>query len=453
MRDRIDDRSLKFSDVDPLPIYQFLTNKQKSFCLFVPTITGIRKSIFDALDPLKTLFKANGTFDFANQKPGVKHRLSAWFLKADGSYTETKISLYRPKTKSGIFTRFWIYGLKNYASGAGNIHKPGNLLAIIIETENIYIVNTSDDLIWHRYQNQNHVNPAITEKTSDLKMPDQELIREKSPTYLTPSKNIADHDLTYSSTNTPNAPNLAKTHPEKILISKLKAISARGYLPSVSFGPTAVGATLEQLLEIPINSSKEPDFHGIEIKSKRIGKTKKPSGLQTLFSKTPDWKNSPYSAKDLLNEFGYMKSDVLQLYLTISAAKATNHHGFFLKVDEGSDRLFCVHRTENEEKSLLEWSISSLITALEKKHKKTMWVSADSNVIEGIEHFHYYKATITEMGSFSHLPELLKTGVITLDFTLKRKPSGATRDHGYLFRVKSENLYCAIPKPREIDLK
>ena len=334
MRDRIDDRSLNSSDIDPLPISQFLTNKQKSFCLFVPTKTGIRKSIFDALDPLKILLKANGIFDFETQSPGVKHRLTAWFLKADGNYTETKISLYRPKTKSGIFTRFWIYGLKDYATGADENQKSGNLLAIILEKKNIYIVNTSDVWIWYRYQTQQRVNPVITPKHPGLKTPDEELIREKTPTYIAPGKDIVDGDLTIPSPDTSNGPNLFEADPEKTLISKLKAISARGFLPSISFGPTAVGATLEHLLEIPINSSKEPDFHGIEIKSKRIGKTKKPSGLQTLFSKTPDWKNSPYSAKDLLNEFGYMKADVLQLYLTISAAKATNHHGFFLKVDE-----------------------------------------------------------------------------------------------------------------------
>ena len=77
MRDRIDDRSLKSSDIDPLPISQYLANKKKAFCLFVPTKTGIRKSIFDALDPLKTLLKVNDIFDFENQKPGVKDRLSA----------------------------------------------------------------------------------------------------------------------------------------------------------------------------------------------------------------------------------------------------------------------------------------------------------------------------------------------------------------------------------------
>ena len=452
MRGRIDDRSLESSDIDPQPIFKLLSDKQKSYCLFVPTKTGLRKSIFDALDPLKTLLKTNDIFDFANQKPGVKRRLPAWFLKADGKYTETKISLYRPKTKSGIFTRFWIYGLKNYASGAEENHSSGNLLAIIIDKKNIFIVNASDDLIWRRYINQRHIDFANTETNSEFNLQDQELIRENHPDYKEPSNLITTQALSPSSNDTSNTSKLAVTDPERVLISKLRAIFARGFLPSITFGPTAVGATLEQLLEIPINSSKDPDFHGIEIKSKRTQKTKKPTGLQTLFSKTPDWKKSPYSAKNLLDDFGYIKSDVLQLYLTISAAKATNHHGFFLKVDEESDRLFCVHRTINEETELLEWSISSLIAAIEKKHKKTIWVSADTNVIDGIEHFHYYKAIITEMGSFDHLPELLRTGVITLDLTLKRKPSGATRDHGYLFRVKSENLYSAIPKPREIDL-
>lgn len=444
MRDRIDDRSLKDSDVDPAPKISFLDFAGYKYSLFVPTKVGIKKSILDASEPLKNILRTSQLHNYDTQAVGEIKRLPIELLQPSGELSPTSISLYRPKTKSGVFTRFWINGLKDYAVGSAGKLNPGNLLALAIDARGLLVVNTSNDLAWwwlRHFIEKNIMRPSIPNNTPLIKPinPNTENNIPKAP--KKERLPIPEEPIVPSSQNY-----------EKILIQKLRLIAKKGYIKSITSGPTGVGATLEKQLEIPINSSKEPDFHGIEIKSKRTQKSKKPSGLQTLFSKTPDWKNSPYSAKDLLNDFGYMKSDVLQLYLTISAAKATNHHGFFLKVDESSDRLFCIHRTDNKEKELLEWSISSLITALEKKHKKTMWVSADTNVIEGIEHFHYYKATITEMGSFDHLTDLLRAGIITLDLTLKRKPSGTTRDHGYLFRVKSANLYSAIPEPREINL-
>ena len=49
----------------------------------------------------------------------------------------------------------------------------------------------------------------------------------------------------------------------------LNKISAQGPIPALLQADTAIGRTLETLLGIDINSSKKPDYKGIELKSYR----------------------------------------------------------------------------------------------------------------------------------------------------------------------------------------
>jgi hypothetical protein len=46
-------------------------------------------------------------------------------------------------------------------------------------------------------------------------------------------------------------------------------ISLKGPVPAMLKADTAIGRTLETLLGIDINSSKKPDYKGIELKSYR----------------------------------------------------------------------------------------------------------------------------------------------------------------------------------------
>ena len=70
------------------------------------------------------------------------------------------------------------------------------------------------------------------------------------------------------------------------LVTKLKGVYEKGWIKTLRAGDTGVGFTFETLIEIQANSSKEPDFKGIEIKTSRKNGN---SNLQTLFSKTPEW--------------------------------------------------------------------------------------------------------------------------------------------------------------------
>ena len=108
-------------------------------------------------------------------------------------------------------------------------------------------------------------------------------------------------------------------------------------------GDTGVGYTLETLLGIPANSSKAPDFRGIEIKSARQRSQR--SGRTTVFSQVPNWSLSRLKgSKDLLYTRGKYseKKARLQLFHELSAIKA-NSYDLRLDVDHTSSQLHQIY--------------------------------------------------------------------------------------------------------------
>ncbi|MEI8623486.1 MvaI/BcnI family restriction endonuclease [Pseudoalteromonas sp. B137] len=100
------------------------------------------------------------------------------------------------------------------------------------------------------------------------------------------------------------------------LLNKLKEL-AKKPMPALRSGSTGVGFTLETMLGIEANSSKEPDYKGIEIKSGRGGKNR-----TTLFAQVPDWSISPCKkSAEILNKYGYEREDDFKLYCTLSTQK------------------------------------------------------------------------------------------------------------------------------------
>ena len=88
------------------------------------------------------------------------------------------------------------------------------------------------------------------------------------------------------------------------LLSKLQYVAAKGWIATMRRGDTGVGYTLETLLGIRANSSRKPDFKGIEIKASRV----RGSGKKiTLFSKTPAW--GAGGRVGLLNDYGSFDSN------------------------------------------------------------------------------------------------------------------------------------------------
>jgi hypothetical protein len=253
--------------------------------------------------------------------------------------------------------------------------------------------------------------------------------------------------LLFVETNKANDPVLQE------LVGKLKSLSARGFIPSERAGDTAIGFTLEKALGIEANSSKNPDYKGIELKSKRRSSSSK----STLFSKVPNWKLSPVeSAWNLLSRFGYSAEHDLQLYCT-NSGKSPNPNGFQLEVDERRDWLkqnFVGGATGSAE-HLVTWELTALRSALAKKHRKTLWIKALVNNTGRGEEFHFTDALFTSDPFLSQLGILFSQGTITVDYTMHRKsppPSQAVRDHGYLFRISPSSFHLLFSPPVTFDL-
>ena len=367
----------------------------------VPTENGLIKSIMDAHADLRAFLSMTGVHDFSLQRQGVEQKrlIPATFVSGS-DVIDTQISLYRPVTKNGD-PRIWIYKLPKFA-------KQNDLVALIVsEHGEITIINCSDAKTWN------------TRK--DPSSPFGKLVRE--------------------STISPIATQL---------LNQLQGISQKGFIASMRPGDTGVGFTLETLLGIKANSSRSPDFHGIEIKSGRRGGASK---KQTLFSKVPNWNESRLkSAKEILSEFGYLDpAGRRSLYCSISSQP--NPQGLSLTISGDGKWVEVLSNKSSPESSVVRWDLKELQRTFLTKHAETFWVKANVELLEKHEHFHYVSARHTRSPIASNLPTAIEIGKVQVDFLMHLKENGGTRDHGYLFRTTEDGAKLLFPTPLTYDLR
>jgi hypothetical protein len=261
---------------------KLLTENSVEVTLIEPTKNGLEKSIMDATGSVRDYLKKRNIHDYYLQRQGPDNKIQveASLIEPDNLIASIA-SLYRPITKKGD-PRIWFKGLGNYANA-------NDILGIIEFEGKLYVLNISQidiDSILHSVK----INPF------------KELVKAINKN----SNAIADE-----------------------LLFKLKKIAERRFLPSLINADTSVGRTLETLLNIPINSSKKPDYKGIELKSFRDRRANR----KNLFTKVPDWADSKFKSSDeILNSFGYTRENVFRLYCTVSSI-VRNSQGLMLKVN------------------------------------------------------------------------------------------------------------------------
>lgn len=400
---------LKISDTSITAASNLFAKYGLEVAFLVPTANGLKKGIMDAPWPMREYFKRTGLHDYAAQNQGKsgKRSVSATLLK-EGGESERTVSLYRPTTKEGD-PRIWVYGLPDFASA-------GNLLAFIVESRRLYIVNCSHPGLEGMLLDPRTTLGGIVSRL-DVYAP---IARE--------------------------------------LLIKLREISKRGFIPSMRSGDTGIGFTLESLLGIKANSNRAPDYHGIEIKSGRMGKKNAAAYRDkiTLFSQIPDWTISPFTARMALESFGYRDehSKRLQLYCSIDARRG-NSLGFILQARGDSELLANVNRKRVPEgEDVFLWGLERLRAAFSAKHRETFWVGAKTRIGENrVEHFHYLEARHTRRPTLATFDRLLEQGGICLDLTLSEKPKGkSVRDHGYLFRLYGPHFEDLFPQANVYNL-
>lgn len=397
---------LQSSDTDIKPILSLFRRFGVGVALIVPTETGLKKSIIDATENVRSHFRDTDFHDYISQAQGVSAKVLKDAYLIDGAeLLKTKISLYRPTTKSGD-PRLWVYGLNKYA-------KPRNLIAIFATRREAFVINCS------KVSNRSELADSNSKVAEIL------------------SRNV-----------------LYETNASDHLLEMIKMVSQKGFITSLREGPTGVGMTLETHLGISANSSREPDYRGIEIKAKRLGGKSKTRS--TLFSQVPNWELSPIgSAWNLLSTYGYHRNGRLRLNHQIDATKP-NSLGFVLQVDSklGWLKQNYFEKSSGKEKHIATWLMSRLHDRLEKKHPETFWVGADcKRDSNGKEQFHYVEINHTKKPMLSNFDILLEAGVISVDYLMSERSNGVVRDHGYLFKMHQEDFNLLFPPPAFYDLR
>lgn len=376
-----------------------LTKCSVELTLIEPTETGLKKSIMDATGIVRNYLreKAVHNYSIQNQGPNDKVIISGTLI-FESSIQSSKVSLYRPNTKKGD-PRIWFSGLGKYS-------KANDILALVWYIDSLYVINLT----------QLPVEKLIaTSILNPLKELVEEIQREK----------------------------LSVSHE---LLSMLRKVAQKPVLSMVD-ADTSVGRTLETALGIDINSSKKPDYKGIELKSFR----EKRGNRKTLFAQVPNWEISKFkSSAEILDEFGYWREENFKLYCTVSSINR-NSQGLSLKVKTDIN-----HLIESSDKSkvgdFVIWELEQLHKRLLEKHKETFWVSAESLIEDGKEYFQYKEVEHTKKPIITQFDVLLEQGVITLDHLIKRNSQGKVVEKGPLFKIKPNGLDMLFPPSEKYSL-
>lgn len=372
---------------------KLLTENSIELTLIEPTENGLRKSIMDATGSVRNYLKEKLIHDYDHQIQGQGHKIliNSYFVDT-WKFIPSKASLYRPVTKKGD-PRIWFKSLPNYVN-------PNDILGIIEFDKKLYVLNITrvdiDTLLKSKI-----INPL------------QDLVRQ-----IKFISNLVAEEL----------------------LGLLRKVARMGPVPAVLKADTSIGRTLETLLGININSSKKPDYKGIEIKSYRD----KRGNRKNLFAQVPDWPISKFkSSAEILNNFGYSRGTDFKLYCTISTLNR-NSQGLQLKMDTKMNQLL-----ENSDKlgvgDFVTWALETLHKRLLEKHNETFWIAADSLQIEGHEHFQYKKVEHTRKPITSQFDILLEQGIITLDHLIKRTAAGKVVEKGPLFKIKPNLVNLLFP--------
>jgi hypothetical protein len=359
------------------------------------TGTGLEKGIIDATAPMRRMLSEEAVHDYSTQLQGMKEHgvKKPAIVLGSISNVATEVSLYRPKSKThrGGDPRLWFSLFNRFA-------KEDDICAVFIHQRTIHVLNLTTSTV-----------------ASDIRLG----INSSAAQFI-------------SRLSKRNGSIAAE------LLVKLKAL-AGSPIKAVCKGDTAVGRSIEHALGISMNSSKKPDYRGIELKSGRsklLGRATRPQ----LFGKTPDWTLSNLkSSQQILDKYGYERGKFLRLYCTVSTLKE-NSQGLQLSLDDAKSWLTEVSTAKGGEEICI-WAMSTLHASLREKHNETFWIKAESKFVRSHEYFLLKSVNHTSIPSTDQFDRLLEEGSLTLDHTLKRPiPNGKFGDKGYNFKIDRHRI-------------
>lgn len=220
----------------------------------------------------------------------------------------------------------------------------------------------------------------------------------------------------------------------KEIQQKLKTLKDQGFVQSRRKGPTGIGHTLEQELNLTENNLAIPDIGGrVELKA-----TRKNSGsLVTLFTfNKAVWQ---IHQRDIIKNYGYIDELNRQsLYSTVYYSQ-NNPQNLKIELDKAGNK---VHLHNTSGNLLATWSIYTIVAKFITKLERLLVVLADNRINDdtGKEEFLFNEAYILENPSPENFINAFENSQIAIDIRMHLKDSGTVRNHGTGFRIKENNI-------------
>ncbi len=230
------------------------------------------------------------------------------------------------------------------------------------------------------------------------------------------------------------------------LEKEFERIKNKGYVMATRGGSTGIGKTFEDLIGKKEDQESNPDYLGIEIKTKRSYS----KAYTTLFNMILEGRDEV--SKYLKDNYGYpdmilKNKKVLQVSVWANEPNLiANKYLFKLKVDKVKRKIYLVIYDKNLEvlESQLFWDMDKLKQRLENKLTYLAFVKAWPNKINGVNYYKYYKLEIYRLTNFDNFINLLDKGIIRVTFKIGvfRRGSriGEVHDRGTSFEIKEEDL-------------
>ncbi len=245
------------------------------------------------------------------------------------------------------------------------------------------------------------------------------------------------------------------------LVALLRGI-AKEWHPAGILADTGVGRAIESVLGIEMNSSKLPDYKGIELKSYR---DKRPGIRSTLFCQVPDWKRSHLkSAKEIVAKYGYLRpndaGEMARTYQNTLFCTSPNSQGLgmtlypveeILAIEEKKGEMGRNGRMEYPKVAdVAIWQLPVLHRRLLEKHRDTFWIEVESRRECGRELFRPTLVEHTRNPAVSQFDNLLDAGYISVDLLLSR-PGG--NGDTVAFKIKKRARPMLFPESEQIPLR
>ena len=293
------------------------------------------------------------------------------------------------------------------------------------------------------YRELSAIHPARSAKSFEFKFQNiSAILYEQKLSYVDGLRPMGNYQIALK-TSVLNYLKQAKPNeqsPIDILVDKLRRLRNRDYLPIHGKGTGRYGLSLEYYLSIPQNSSKEADFMGIELK------TKKGKSLQTLFSRVPSRYLACKDKNQLVEKFGYFDEKRNRQALYTSFNNTQDSLGFNLIANK--DKIV-VNKKKTE---ILEYDNSVLENALLSNHNKTAYVSVSSQRLKnGNAGCRFDQLLYCKTPSLLNFLHLANDGNMYLDFTLS-ETNGRVKDYGFLWRVPQDAIGDLYQETQLIDL-